>query len=179
MYIHPETSDISHSRRVGEPELGKPTPQDGLALNNLVAASPPLDRNSVYCNLLQCSHFSDTAIAAKLDGQLIGFVSAYWLPARPDTLFIWQVVIAETYRGRGLAKRMVLQLVRQLPPGRLHFIETTITEDNQASWRLFRGIARELCGTLESLVLFDRDRHFGGQHQDEYLLQIGPLGVKP
>lgn len=175
MQTSTETLESTHLKRVGTASLRKPTPTDGFALNQLVAASPPLDPNSVYCNLLQCTHFSDTAIAAEVDNELVGFVSAYIPPAKPDTLFIWQIVIADAMRGKGLAKQMLLQLLRNLASRKLRFIETTITPDNEASWGLFQSLARELDTVLESRVFFARDSHFGGRHDDEHLLQIGPL----
>ena len=175
MHTSTETPETTHLKRVGKASLRKPTPTDGFALNQLVAASPPLDRNSVYCNLLQCTHFSDTAIAAELDDELVGFVSAYIPPAKSDTLFIWQIVIADAMRGQGLAKQMLMQLLRNLAPRKLRFIETTITPDNKASWGLFRSFARDLDTVLESRVFYARDSHFGGQHDDEHLLQLGPL----
>jgi len=100
----------------GKARLRKPTPDDGFALNQLVATSPPLDPNSIYCNLLQCTHFSDTAIAAEANGELVGFVSGYIPPNKPTTLFVWQIVIAKTMRGQGLAKQMLAQLLRNLQP---------------------------------------------------------------
>ncbi len=169
-----ETSEPTHSQHAGKARLRKPTPDDGFALNQLVAASPPLDPNSIYCNLLQCTHFSDTAIAAEANGELVGFVSGYIPPNKPTTLFVWQIVIAKTMRGQGLAKQMLAQLLRNLA-GKVRFIETTITPDNQASWNLFRSLARDLDTPLESRVFYARDRHFGGQHDDEHLLQIGPI----
>src|SRR5690606_42164986 len=65
----------------------------------LVARCQPLDTNSVYCNLLQCSDFADTAIAAEdANGQLVGFISGYRPPSRPDTLFVWQVAVDASMR---------------------------------------------------------------------------------
>ena len=90
-----------------------PEPSDGLAVSKLIASCPPLDTNSVYCNLLQCSHFSQTSIAAELNQALVGFVSGYRLPDRPDTLFIWQVAISDQARGHGLATRMVNALLQR------------------------------------------------------------------
>lgn len=177
MSTNTEVPDISHLKRVGKASLRKPTSMDGLALNKLVAASPPLDPNSIYCNLLQCTHFSDTAIVAELNGELLGFVSGYILPAKPNTVFIWQVVIAKAARGQGLAKQMLLQLVRNLSSRKLQFIETTITPDNKASWALFNSLARDLNTSVENRVFFSRAADFGGQHEDEYLLQIGPINV--
>ena len=170
-----DVPDSTHSKRVGTVNLRKPNPEDGFALNQLVAASPPLDSNSVYCNLLQCTHFHDTAIAAEYEGELVGFVSAYIPPGKPDTLFIWQIVIAEAARGQGLAKKMLLQLLHNLSHKPPSFIETTITPGNQASWGLFQSLAKQLDTVLESRVFFARDQHFAGQHDDEHLLQIGPI----
>lgn len=170
-----EASDISHSYRAGKLSLCRPVPEDGYHVHQLVAASPPLDTNSIYCNLLQATHFKDTSIAAKLDGQLVGFVSGYLLPAQPDTLFVWQVVIAEMMRGQGLAKRMLLQLLSDLQSKNTQYIHTTITPDNHASWALFRSLARQLNCALDSELIFARDAHFGGAHEDEHLLRLGPI----
>ena len=50
--------------------LRKPNSTDGFALNNLVERCKPLDTNSVYCNLLQCSHFRNTSVLAEEKGNL-------------------------------------------------------------------------------------------------------------
>ena len=56
--------------------LRQPTDQDGYSLHQLVSRCQPLDINSVYCNLLQCTDFADTAIAAEnAQGELVGFIS--------------------------------------------------------------------------------------------------------
>src|SRR5690625_7758112 len=56
-------------------------------------------------------------------------------------------------------------------------LETTITPDNKPSWGLFRSLARDLDTQLHSRVHFERDAHFGGQHDDEHLLTLGPFNV--
>lgn len=160
-------------------ELRAPLPSDGHQLNQLVAASPPLDTNSVYCNLLQCLHFADTSVAAVLNGKLVGFISAYYPPNDSETLFVWQVVVSETQRGAGLAKRMLHWLIEQPGSEQALGLATTITPDNRASWALFESFARD-CGALPvKTVLFQRERHFAGQHDDEYLLRISPLPNRP
>ncbi len=156
-------------------DFRKPTAEVGYLLNRLVEASPPLDPNSIYCNLLQCSHFADTAVAVFDGEQLVGFVSGYVEPNKPDTLFVWQVVIAEAARGKGLAKRMLKHLLSREACAEVRYIETTITPDNEASWALFRSLARDLETELNSEVFFERNVHFGGQHDDEHLLVIGPF----
>ncbi len=156
-------------------DFRKPTAEVGYLLNRLVEASPPLDPNSIYCNLLQSSHFADTAVAVFDGEELVGFVSGYVEPNKPDTLFVWQVVIAEAARGKGLAKRMLKNLLSREACAEVRYIETTITPDNEASWALFRSLARDLETELNSEVFFERDTHFGGQHDDEHLLVLGPF----
>lgn len=156
-------------------ELRHPRSTDGYHLNQLVAASPPLDTNSIYCNLLQCQHFADTSVAAVVDGRLVGFVSGYLVPNDPETLFIWQVVVDAKFRGHGLASRMLEWLVAQPGTESARHLITSITPDNRASWALFENIARNWRAESVKDMLFERKRHFASQHDDEYLLRISPL----
>ncbi|TVP81786.1 MAG: diaminobutyrate acetyltransferase [Puniceicoccaceae bacterium] len=155
--------------------LHHPTAKDGASVHQLVADSPPLDTNSLYCNLLQCSHFADTAIIAKCDGKTVGFVSGYRIPSRPDVLFVWQVVVADEARGQGLAGRLLeAQLATEACRG-IRYIETTITKDNAASRALFAKFAKKHRVNMEEYPHFDRHTHFNDQHDSEYLIRIGPF----
>ena len=152
-----------------------PNAGDGEALHRLVQDSPPLDENSVYCNLLQCTHFAETSIVAASPGALVGFISGYLIPARPDTLFVWQVAVSAQARGLGLATRMLNQLLERSICAQVRWLETTITEANSASRALFQGLATKLDTALKSEIQFDQENHFGGKHDSEYLLRIGPI----
>lgn len=155
--------------------LRKPHKDDGLALNRLVAECPPLDPNSIYCNLLQCSHFADTGVAAEMNGELVGFISGYIPPLQPETLFVWQVAVHEKGRGQGLAKRMLKAIVAREHCAHVTHLETTITEDNPASWALFRSFAHDMGAELTHQAHFEKGRHFDGQSDTEFLLRIGPF----
>lgn len=155
--------------------LRMPVAADGSALNSLVSQCPPLDANSVYCNLLQCTHFAGTSIAADAQGTLAGFISGYLVPASSDTLFVWQVAVAPEFRGQGLATRMLHALLSRPACARVRYIETTVTDANQASLALFRAFARKRKVQLTSTLHFDKALHFNGRHDSERLLRIGPL----
>ncbi len=158
-----------------QPLYRKPRDRDGAAVHRLIARCRPLDENSRYCNLLQCTHFADTSAAAELDGELMGFVSGYRVPERPDTLFIWQVAVDDRARGKGLARGLLRDILSRPGARDLGHLETTITRDNEASWALFRSLARSLGAPLQTRTLFERDAHFAGQHEDEVLVRIGPF----
>ena len=142
---------------------------------NLVENCPPLDTNSSYCNLLQASHFAGTSVAAILDGKLVGFISGYIIPDRPDTLFIWQVAVSEQARGLGLASHMLQHILARAHCSNVSFLETTITADNQASWALFTRLAKSLSTELQSAPWMDKQKHFAGLHDSEALVRIGPF----
>ncbi|MEW5250092.1 diaminobutyrate acetyltransferase [Microbulbifer discodermiae] len=155
--------------------LRPPLLEDGSATFRLIDSCPPLDMNSRYCNLLQCSHFADTSVVAEANGEQVGFISGYMLPNRLDTLFIWQVAVAKQARGDGLASRMLMDIIRRTQCESVRFIETTITEDNHASWALFRGIAQSLSTQLHYSRWIDRQKHLDNQHESELLVRIGPI----
>jgi len=158
-----------------EIEIYPPVSTDGAALHRLVAACPPLDPNSIYCNLLQTTHFNETSICAKQQGELVGYISGYLIPDRPDTLFVWQVAVAESARGQGLAGRMLQELLIRPACWNVQALETTITDSNQASRALFRKFADSLNAPLIVSVGFDRHKHFDGAHDSEELWHIGPF----
>lgn len=155
--------------------LRKPAASDGAAIHALIARCAPLDSNSLYCNLLQASHFADTAVLAEYQGQTIGFISGYRLPQQPNTLFVWQVAVASQARGHGLASRMLLALLAREPE--IKWLHTTITPSNQASWHTFSRLARTLNAPLNSREFFNREQHLANQHDSEMLVEIGPFAL--
>jgi L-2,4-diaminobutyric acid acetyltransferase len=156
-------------------KLRKPTAKDGMDVFKLIESCPPLDTNSSYCNLLQCSHFADTSILAEHEGSVVGFISGYVQPQASNTLFVWQVAVSAQARGQGLAKRMLQALSNRPELSEVRFIETSITSDNQASWRLFQSFAEANSAQLKESVLFEKEAHFKGSHDTEALVSIGPL----
>jgi L-2,4-diaminobutyric acid acetyltransferase len=124
-------------------------------------------------------HFSDTSVAAVQSDstaeEMLGFISGYLIPERKNTLFIWQVAVSEAARGRGLALDMLQHILDRPQCSDVSYLETTITESNRASWALFESLSKKLHTTLEKSIMFDRDDHFAGDHDTEYLARLGPF----
>lgn len=149
--------------------LRKPTEKDGYELHRLVERAGKLDKNSLYCNLLQLSHFADTAIVAENDGRLIGSVTGYRLPNSPQTLFIWQVAVDPDFRGMGLASNMLTNLTERVVDEGITHLETTITRDNVASQKLFTRFFSKAGKRYTSKPYFEADTHFQHRAATEYL----------
>lgn len=170
------TNGASPLARPAEPfELDRPGADDGAPVHQLIDLCPPLEPNSLYCNLLQCTHFADTCVIARQEGEVIGFLSAYVLPSRPDALFVWQVAVSPRARKRGLGGAMLMELLARPACARVRHLLSTITESNRPSWSLFEALARRLGAKLERQPLFDRTRHLAGKADSETLVTIGPF----
>ena len=152
-----------------------PRAKDGPAITALIAACPPLDANSAYCNLLQCSHFADTCVLAEREGKVVGWISGYRPPSAPNQFFVWQVAVHPDARGSGLGGKMLNVLLSRPAARGARLVTTTITKENQASWGLFQSFAKKLGAPLSKAPHFQRDDHFAGAHETEWLVSIGPL----
>ena len=51
-------------------------------------------------------------------------------------------------------------------------LQTTITSDNDASWALFRKLARLEKGELGHAAHYTREGHFDGRHATEHMVTI-------
>ena len=149
-----------------------PSSEDGMEVWDLIRKAGPLDENSVYCNLIQCDHFAETCVIAELDGKIVGWISAFIPPDTPDTLFVWQVAVGEAARGRGVAKKMLTELFAREICADVTNLKTTITGDNDASWALFNSFADSMDAELDFEAHYERDTHFAGRHDTEYMVTI-------
>ncbi|WP_199485077.1 diaminobutyrate acetyltransferase [Actinomadura craniellae] len=151
------------------PRLAHPTIADGRELWQMARESKTLDLNSPYAYTLWCRDFAATSVVAHGTGGPCGFIIGYARPSRPDTLFVWQVAVARSHRGQGLARRML----GELATGR-RYVEATVTPGNEPSTRLFESFARERDTALTRSPIFTED-HFPTPHEPEVLFRIGPL----
>ena len=155
-----------------------PTVEDGAAVWEFIRSCGPLDDNSMYCNLLQCSHFAGTcalAVRDTEDASPLGWISAYIPPQEPRTLFVWQVAVCPSTRGSGLGTRLVQDVLARDACAPVRRLRATITADNRASWGLFGSIAEGLGAELRQDPWLQRDDHFDGHHDTEHLVTIGPI----
>jgi diaminobutyrate acetyltransferase len=160
--------------RAGELVVETPTVPDGAALWRIAKDSGALDLNSSYAYLLWCRDFGDTSVVARHDGDVVGFVTGYLRPTSPGTLMVWQVAVDDEYRGRGIAARMLDELLDRLVPLGVRHLETTVTAANAASNRLFRALAVRRSAGLDRTELF-APADFPDGHEAEFRYRIGPM----
>lgn len=155
-------------------QIRTPALADGAGMWEVVKAAGTLDLNSSYLYLLLARDFADTCVVAEHDGRVVGFVTGYRPPQRPEVVFLWQVGIRPEMQGHGLGRRLVTAFLRQPGADRASILETTVTPSNDASRALFRAIARELDTECRVEPCFRAADFPDSGHEDEELFVIGP-----
>lgn len=170
---------MSENAGQAEVHFREPSKHDGADIAQMVRDTGVLDVNSVYVYLLIGEHFSRTSVFAEIDEQCAGFISAYCPPDKPDTVFVWQVGVADAGRGRGIATRMLLEILRRPACAHVRYLDTTISPDNEPSMALFRSLARRLGAGVTETELFSAGLFgSGGGHEPEILFRIGPFDTQ-
>ncbi|WP_079528370.1 diaminobutyrate acetyltransferase [Halobacillus hunanensis] len=152
----------------------KPTVEDGSAMWELVNNST-LDQNSPYKYIMMCEYFAETCVVAKENDKLVGFVTAFIPPEQSDVVFVWQIGIDSSQRGKGVASKILNELVDREVCNEVRYLEATVTPSNEASQSLFKKLARDHKTTCTITECFPEDLFPGEGHEEELTFRIGPF----
>jgi L-2,4-diaminobutyric acid acetyltransferase len=170
-----------------EVQIAMPTQRDGAAVWRLIREQRSLDLNAGYAYLLLCSRFATTCRMARLaqgnvpanddpPGELAGALIGLLLPEQPDTYFVWQIAVHERFRGQGLARALIDDVLRDYAAAGVRYLEAHVSPDNRASQAMFRRLARSLHASVELRPDFE-PAHYPTEHGPEHLLRIGPFNI--
>lgn len=155
-------------------EIRTVSPEDGSTIWQMVKESGILDLNSVYSYLLLCREFGSTCLVAEVEEEIVGFVTAFKPPRREDTIFVWQVGVDPSQRGRGIAGTLLEELLALPACDDVEWLEATVTPSNRPSRKLFESLADRLEASCD-VQPYLGPRHFPGDHEPEELFRIGPI----
>lgn len=159
--------------------MRRPDKEDGLSIWQFVREFGGLDLNSAYAYLMMCDMFPATCAVAWDANQLAGFVIGYRKPAQPDCLFIWQVGVNPSHRGRGIGLRLLEELLQREDNANIRCVEATVGPNNAASRGLFLRLAAK--HDTGCIVTEHYQQHLfpdAEAHEAELLYRIGPLTNK-
>jgi len=155
-----------------------PSFDEGAVMWEIARDAGTLDLNSPYAYLMQSRNFQDTCAIAEIYGRPAGFVAAHRLPGKPDVLFVWQIGVLPEFRGFGIGRRLLEDLLAREANAGVRTIETTITPSNKASIGLFSGFAKACNAEVEVLSGFTADTFpDDAGHEPEQLYVISPVAA--
>ena len=170
-----EKSPVTVLERSNNLRLRTPTVEDGKQIWQLIKGTGVLDLNSSYSYLLWAKYFDDTSVVVESDGQVVGFISGFIQPKSLDTLFVWQVAVDASQRGKGLASRMLQALLHSYSCRNIRYLEATISPSNQASEALFRKLARDFETDCQVKDCFTEEQFPGKGHEKEFIIYNWPI----
>lgn len=170
---------IPSSQTLLDVAFRQPQVTDGAQIWSLVRKTGVLDLNSEYCYLMLSAYFRETCIVAEQSNKVVGYVSAFRMPSRPEVLFIWQVAVDERLRGHGMGTTMLSELLQSDACRNVRSIETTVSPSNTSSSAMFRKFARRVHAQISITEGFPNHLFASKTHEDEKLWRIGPLRRVP
>jgi len=120
-------------------------------------------------------------VAEQKDGSLskvVALLTAYVPPEKSDTLFVWQIAVDATVRGKGIAKRLLADVLNRPAMQQVRFVEATVNPSNDASRNIFRSLARQYQSEISEDLLFETTLLGDGDHEQENLIRVGPINLK-
>ncbi|MGP4080322.1 diaminobutyrate acetyltransferase [Pseudalkalibacillus sp. R45] len=154
--------------------FSKPALEDGKSMWQIVNDTS-LDQNSSYKYIMMSEFFSETCVVAKINDQTVGFVTAFIPPEQPEVVFVWQIGVDPNERGKGIASKMLTELINRPICNDVRYLEATVTPSNQASRSLFEGFARHQDTECEITERFADDLFPSDDHESELNFRIGPF----
>ncbi|MER9732467.1 diaminobutyrate acetyltransferase [Mesorhizobium sp. M0217] len=153
----------------------RPTEIHAADVWDLIALCPQLDRNSLYCELLLCSDFADTFVLAQRARKVVGCLAAYRRPSHPSTLVVWQIAVHPKVRNTGLGKGLIVSALNRRSGDGVTHINVTVTLQQYSLRIAFAAVARDQGAPIRQAFWFDRQAHFKGRLDCEYMIAIGPI----
>ena len=149
---------------------------DAIFMWRLVEESAILDHNSFYCYFVLSNFFSSTCAVAEVQNRIIGFVTGFIEPERPDTYFVWQVRVVKSARQKGIGSSLIKFIIGKHEG--IRYVEATISPSNAASQHLFFSIAKYYGVEVVEDDNFLPSSSFpieAGVHEQENLFRVGPI----
>ncbi len=160
------------------PVLRLPVPEDAEKLSTITPQTGQDLAGDLIGELAEFDCYRKTSVVAELDGQPVGVALAYIPPYDPETLFIWQLTLAEHEQDKGLASLMLGQLIRREACVGVTRVQTTISADNEPAWSLFRRFARWQRSRLDIRPFITQALDPHRRHEGENMVTIQLNGTK-
>lgn len=138
-------------------------------LVKLILDTGNLDCNSSYLYLLLAHYFSKNCLIAKVGDEIVGFVTS--LNIKEDALFIWQIGVAKNFQKRGIAIKLLEDLLKN-QTNKVSYIEFTISPSNKSSMALFEKYAQKIGSQIKNIGEFSQNLFFEKNHEEEIIYQI-------
>lgn len=128
---------------------------DSALLRSLAAACGTLDVHTPYTYWVACQYHGSSIFILEDAGTPVGYLMAL---DNPDCVFLWQIGILASYRGKGLSQ-LLYERVMDFASAAQKPLQVTIAPENKASYGALASICRSRnLSILQEGTLYLTDR---------------------
>lgn len=117
------------------------TAEDVDEVRRFVASCAPLEVHTAFTYWVTFEHWGDFCFVLLKEDRITGYVSAIGSGRHRDTIYLWQIGVAEELRHRGMAQHLISAVVGAAVAKGYRTAQVSIAKDNEASRRAFERYA--------------------------------------
>lgn len=103
-----------------------------------------------YVYWIMQQYFPNSNLVALDNEKIIGFICVL-LSADKNCAFIWQIAVDPNYREKGIATKLLLNIIDYLKDSKYESLQFSIGKANIASFNLFNSLCNRINCTLEKI----------------------------
>jgi diaminobutyrate acetyltransferase len=116
---------------------------DVSEIRKLVKACEPLTLHTAITYGVLFRSFPDTCFVVETSGQLSGFISSIRGTAHPEAIYVWQIGVIPSERGKGLSFQLIDSVAIAARRIGCSLLQVGIEPSNDQSLSVFRAYARK------------------------------------
>lgn len=147
-------------------------PSDVSKVRKLVQACEPLTLHTAVTYGVLLRSFPDTCFVAETSGELSGFISSVRGTAHPEAIYVWQIGVVPSARGKGLSLRLIDSVAMAANRIGCSVLQVGIEPSNDHSLSVFRAYAHRKGESLTQVDRVDFDDEISGISEHDIVWQM-------
>lgn len=112
-------------------------------VRHFVSLCKPLGVHTGYTYWMLFHYFGESCYLMEENGVPIGYVSGMKSNTFKDVFFLWQIGVAQEFRGKGYSYLLLEKVVEAAKKLGCKTMQFSIEPDNEASFKTFSGFAKK------------------------------------
>ena len=148
------------------------TTSDVDKIRQFVNSCKPLTLHTAYTYWVMFNYLSEGCFVMEEDEKAVGYASGVKSSTEEDVFFMWQIGIAEEFRGKGLSQVLIEKIVNVAKKQNCNILQLTIEPDNEASFSTFNNYAKKNNLIMETAGEAKYNDSLSGKTESETLYEI-------
>jgi L-2,4-diaminobutyric acid acetyltransferase len=148
------------------------TADDVDDVRQFVASCAPLEVHTAFTYWVTFEHWGDICFVLLEDGRIAGYVSAIGSDRHRETIYLWQIGVAEKLRHQGVAQHLISAVSSAAVAKGYKTAQVSIANDNEASRKAFEHYAANTGHRFRAIGEMSIEDSFSGELIQETCFEL-------